>query len=140
MSLLRRIEKGGGDSGGGGDDQRKPPSGGGEGEKRQRPTRQRAVQGSGGKSDGYADLKTRVQTRLLQEMDGTSMDISKKDQVRAHIEELFNNILAEESMVLSRSERKRLFEAIVAEILGFGPIEILLSDESISEVMVNGPK
>ena len=43
-------------------------------------------------------------------------------------------------MVLSRTERGRLFEAIVAEILGFGPIEILLSEESISEIMVNGPK
>ncbi|MEM6528915.1 MAG: CpaF family protein, partial [Chloroflexota bacterium] len=138
MSLLRRIEKGGGGDSGG-DDPRKPPSGG-DGEKRQRPTRQRPVQGNSAKPDGYSDLKSRVQNRLLQEMDGSGLDISKKDQVRAHIEELFNNILAEESMVLSKSERKRLFEAIVAEILGFGPIEILLSDESVSEVMVNGPK
>ncbi|MEM6283334.1 MAG: CpaF family protein [Chloroflexota bacterium] len=138
MSLLRRIEKGGGGDSGG-DDPRKPPSGG-DGEKRQRPTRQRPVQGNAAKPDGYSDLKGRVQNRLLQEMDGSGLDISKKDQVRAHIEELFNNILAEESMVLSKSERKRLFEAIVAEILGFGPIEILLSDESVSEVMVNGPK
>jgi len=136
MSLLRRIEKSGGDGGDGG---QRPPSGG-DGEK-QRPTRQRPVKAGGpSKSDSYADLKSRVQNRLLQEMDGTTMDITKKDQIRQHIEELFNNILSEESIVLSKSERKRLFEAIVAEILGFGPIEILLSDESISEVMVNGPK
>src|SRR5205085_5251831 len=40
---------------------------------------------------------------------------------------------------LTRVERLRLFEGISAEILGFGPIEPLLKDDSISEVMVNGP-
>jgi pilus assembly protein CpaF len=68
------------------------------------------------------------------------MDLSRKNEVRSHIEELFNAILAEESMVLARAERQRLFEQIVAEILGFGPLEPLLADESITEIMVNGPK
>ena len=68
------------------------------------------------------------------------MDLTRKNEVRAHIEELFNAILAEESMVLARQERQRLFESIVAEILGFGPLEPLLADETITEIMVNGPK
>jgi pilus assembly protein CpaF len=68
------------------------------------------------------------------------MDLTRKNEVRSHIEELFNAILAEESMVLARAERQRLFEQIVAEILGFGPLEPLLADESITEIMVNGPK
>src|SRR5690606_23264332 len=89
--------------------------------------------------NSYVDLKTRVQNRLLSELD-QSMDLSRKNEVRAHIEELFNAILAEESMVLARQERQRLFESIVAEILGFGPLEILLADETITEIMVNGPK
>ncbi|MDL1899376.1 CpaF family protein [Anaerolineae bacterium CFX9] len=88
---------------------------------------------------GYGELKTRVQTRLLSELD-QSIDLSRKNEVRAHIEELFNAILAEESMVLARAERQRLFEQIVAEILGFGPLEPLLADETITEIMVNGPK
>jgi pilus assembly protein CpaF len=48
--------------------------------------------------------------------------------------------LSEESIVLGRAERQRLFEAIVAEILGFGPLEPLLADDTITEIMVNGPK
>jgi pilus assembly protein CpaF len=68
------------------------------------------------------------------------MDLTRKNEVRSHIEELFNAILAEESMVLARAERQRLFEQIVAEILGFGPLEPLLADETITEIMVNGPK
>jgi pilus assembly protein CpaF len=85
------------------------------------------------------DLKARVQNKLLSELD-QSMDVSQKAQVRTHIEELFNSILADESLVLSRAERNRLFEAIVAEILGFGRLEILLADDSITEIMVNGAK
>jgi pilus assembly protein CpaF len=92
-----------------------------------------------GGGDGYVDLKTRVQNRLLSELD-QSMDLTRKTEVRAHIEELFNAILAEESMVLARQERQRLFESIVAEILGFGPLEPLLADETVTEIMVNGPK
>jgi pilus assembly protein CpaF len=87
----------------------------------------------------YHDLKTLVQNKLLTELD-PSMDVSKTAEVRRTIEELFENILAEERIVLSRPERRRLFEQIVAEILGLGPIEPLLADESITEIMVNGSK
>jgi pilus assembly protein CpaF len=55
------------------------------------------------------------------------------------MEEMFNQLLAAEAIILSRTERQKLFEQIAAEILGFGPLEPLLSDDTISEVMVNGP-
>jgi pilus assembly protein CpaF len=145
MSLLKRIENSGGGDDDGNSPKRRPPSSsgsssGGDGPKRT--PRARGVKQGGAnqqQADQYANLKSRVQSRLLAELDG-SVDASQKDEIRRHIEELFQSILAEESMVLSRTERQRLFEQIVAEILGFGPIEILLSDESVSEVMVNGPK
>ena len=89
--------------------------------------------------DAYLDLKTRVQNKLLAEMD-PSMDVSKTDEVRTTIEGLYDSVLAEENIILSRVERQRLFEQIVAEILGFGPIEPFLADETITEIMVNGPK
>jgi pilus assembly protein CpaF len=89
--------------------------------------------------DAYLDLKTRVQNKLLADMD-PAMDVSKTDEVRATIEGLYDSVLAEENIILSRVERQRLFEQIVAEILGFGPIEPFLADETITEIMVNGPK
>jgi len=89
--------------------------------------------------DAYLELKTRVQTKLLAELD-PSMDVTKTDEVRASIEELFDAVLTEENIILSRVERSRLFESIVAEILGFGPIEPFIADETITEIMVNGPK
>jgi pilus assembly protein CpaF len=87
----------------------------------------------------YFDLKTRVQNRLLAELDPT-MDVSRVGEVRRTIQDLFEQILAEENIVLSRPEKHRLFEQISAEILGFGPLQTFLEEEDITEIMVNGAK
>jgi len=89
--------------------------------------------------DAYVDLKSRIQAKLLSELEPT-LDFSRTDELRAMIEEKFDAVLMEDHIVLSRLERQRLFEQIVAEILGFGPLEPLLKDDSITEIMVNGPK
>jgi pilus assembly protein CpaF len=89
--------------------------------------------------DTYQDLKTRVQTKLLSEID-PSVDVSKVAEVRKTIQDLFEQILVEENFVLSRSEKSRLFEQITAEILGFGPLQPLLEDDTVTEIMVNGAK
>ncbi len=132
MSLLKRIEQG-----------ESPQSSdqGGDGRTRLTSLQARRVTAPGvdSKRDTYLDLKTRVQNRLLAELD-PSMDISKVNEVRSTIQDLFEQILAEENIVLSRPERHRLFEQIVAEILGLGPLQPLLEDETITEVMVNGAK
>ena len=85
------------------------------------------------------DLRSRVQNKLISELD-PKMDLSDTTAVRRTIEELYNSVLQQEDIVLVRGERQRLFELVVADILGYGPIEPLLKDESINEIMVNGPK
>jgi len=87
----------------------------------------------------YHDIKVRVQNKLLANLD-THQDIINAAEVRRTIQELFEQILNEENVVLSRPERARLFEQIAAEILGLGPIQPLLEDDTITEVMVNGAK
>ncbi len=89
--------------------------------------------------DTYQDLKNRVQTKLLAGLDPT-MDVTKTAEVRKTIQELFEQILNEENIVLSRAERTRLFEQISAEILGLGPLQPLLDEDTITEIMVNGAK
>jgi pilus assembly protein CpaF len=137
MSLLKRIEQGqGGNSSG------QPPSdnSGGEGS-RLSSLQARRVNApiTSPQAGSYFDLKTRVQNKLLSELD-PSMDVTRTDEVRRTIQDLFEQILAEENIVLSRPERARLFEQIAAEILGFGPLQPLLEDDTITEIMVNGPK
>lgn len=94
---------------------------------------------TGNSRDAYVDLKTRIQQRLIAEMDPNT-DVTKTAEVRATIQELFETMLAEEQIVLTRSEKAKLFDQIVAEILGFGPIEQFLKAGDIGEIMVNGPK
>jgi len=90
-------------------------------------------------TDTYQDLKSRVQAKLLSTLD-PSMDVTKVAEVRRTIQELFEQILNEENIVLSRPERARMYEQIVAEILGFGPLQPLLEDDTITEIMVNGAR
>ncbi len=153
MSLLRRIEQG--QNSGGNQQQPQPP-----GQGPTKPPGETPAAGSGGgeasrlsslqarrvsapatspQAGSYFDLKTRVQNKLLSEID-PSMDITRTDEVKRTIQNLFEQILSEENIVLSRPERARLFEQISAEILGFGPLQSLLEDDTITEIMVNGPK
>src|SRR4030066_1873315 len=132
MSLLKRIEQGQGN-----------PLKSGEGDGSSRlvnlQTRRVPPPGINAQRDTYTDLKTRVQNRLLAELD-PSMDVTRVGEVRNAIQELYEQVLAEENIILSRPEKHRLFEQIAAEILGFGPLQPLLEDETITEVMVNGAK
>ncbi len=141
MSLLKRIEQGqngqgstpsagqGGQQGGGGDSSRLSSL----------QSRRVSAPITSPQAGSYFDLKTRVQNKLLAELD-PSTDVTRTDEVRRTIQELFEQILTEENIVLSRPERARLFEQIAAEILGFGPLQPLLEDETITEIMVNGAK
>jgi len=143
MSLLKRIEQGqggGSPSGGAASGGSSGNQGGGEGSRLSNLQARRVnAPITSPQAGSYFDLKTRVQNKLLSELD-PSMDISRTDDVRKTIQDLFEQILAEENIVLSRPERARLFEQITAEILGFGPLQPLLEDETITEVMVNGAK
>jgi pilus assembly protein CpaF len=138
MSILKRIQ-GGTPSG------QTPPSnnagGGGNNDRSTSNLQARRVSApniSAGQ-DTYQDLKSRVQNKLLSGLD-PSTDPSKVQEVRKTIQELFEQILAEENIVLSRPERARMYEQIAAEILGLGPLQLMLEDESVTEIMVNGAK
>jgi pilus assembly protein CpaF len=101
--------------------------------------RRAASSGADAQRDTYFGLKIRVQNRLYAELD-PEIDVDSEAEVRKIIRDLFEQMLSEESIVLSRPERHRLFEAIAAEIIGYGPLQPLLEDGSITEVMVNGAK
>lgn len=92
-----------------------------------------------GSRDAYTDLKNRIQQKLIAELDPT-MDITRTSEVRLTIQEMFETMLQEEQIVLTRNEKRKLFEQIVAEILGYGPLEQFLNVDGITEIMVNGPK
>ena len=131
MSILKRIQ--------GADSNSNQPSNNGGVVPPSIQTRRVTAPVSTAAQDTYQDLRTRVQNKLIGGLDPT-IDVTLTGEVRRTIQELFEQILNEENIVLSRPERARMFEQIAAEILGFGPLQTLLEDESITEVMVNGAK
>jgi pilus assembly protein CpaF len=89
--------------------------------------------------ESFREAKYRVQNRLINELD-PKLDLSNQAEVRRQIEDLFGKVADEEGLALTRAERVRMLEQITDEILGLGPLEPLLRDETITEVMVNGPQ
>lgn len=128
MSLLKRIEQ----------NQQQPAPSEAQSSKLQELRVKRSSPAVGSR-DAYVDLKNRIQQKLISELD-PGMDITQTAEVRATIREMFETMLEEESIVLTRNEKRRLFEAIVAEILGYGPLEQFLQTDGITEIMVNGPE
>ena len=128
MSLLKRIEQ----------NQQQPAPTEAQSSKLQELRVKRSSPAAGSR-DAYVDLKNRIQQKLISELD-PGMDITKTAEVRSTIREMFETMLEEESIVLTRNEKLRLFESIVAEILGYGPLEQFLQMDGITEIMVNGPE
>ncbi len=89
-------------------------------------------------------LKDRVHKRLIEEMDLRKLDLKTVDnprkvkELRKEIREKVSTILDEEGNVLAgREERKKVTSEILDEVLGLGPLEDLIKDPSITEIMVN---
>src|SRR3972149_5237330 len=136
MSLLKRIEQRqgapaappGARAAAGGEDQASKLA-----ELRMRRTAPPGTAGAAaGGQGGVGDIKKRVQDRLMSEIP-PNMDMTRTAEVRKMIEDLYEPILAEEGLVLNRAERSRLFDAIVSEILGFGPGEVWLGGRKGSD-------
>src|SRR5207253_6604046 len=94
--------------------------------------------------DGRADgphamdqLRQRLHGKIVDELRAT-VDLNEDAEVRRDIEHLFGRFLGEEDLVLNRNERAKLLSQVMAEILGYGPIQELINDDSVSEIMVNG--
>jgi len=96
---------------------------------------------SGARTDGrqaYAALRDRVQRQLLAQLQ-PGADVTNVEEVRRALERIFAEALAQEQIPLTRAERADMFEQVVADILGYGPIQPLLRDDSVTEILVNGP-
>jgi pilus assembly protein CpaF len=84
------------------------------------------------------DIRVRLQDEVIGAFD-TLLDVSATD-IRTKVEGIVDRMIAQNGFAVTRTERIRLVDEMVDELTGFGPLEPLLHDESITEVMVNGPK
>ncbi|MEO8470307.1 MAG: ATPase, T2SS/T4P/T4SS family [Chloroflexota bacterium] len=85
-----------------------------------------------------SDIRARVQTEAIRAFEAL-LDANNPGDVRALIATLIDDIITREKFSITRAERQGLVENIVHEVTGLGPLEPLLLDPTITEVMVNGP-
>ncbi len=98
--------------------------------------------GPGAPSDGtgqqsFQDMKARLHRTLINRMDLTKLSSLTPEQVHAEVSRLAESVLAQEAMPLSVSERERLVNDVQHELFGLGPLEPLLADSTISDILVN---
>jgi pilus assembly protein CpaF len=96
-----------------------------------------AVPLDGGKRDPFAEIKNRIHLTLVSELGPQLADVADSAEVRDRVNAQILSELQQEAG-LSRSDRDRIAREIADDIFGYGPLERLLSDRTISEVMVNG--
>jgi pilus assembly protein CpaF len=89
--------------------------------------------------DTLSDLKVKIHKRLIEEIDITRITDSDSNELRFQIKQAVNQLLLEENALLTSAERDRLVEDILNETMGLGPLEPLLRDRTITEIMINGP-
>src|SRR3989475_6540342 len=98
--------------------------------------------GSGSNGDGngqptFQEMKSRLHRALINRMDLSKLASLQAEQVHAEVSRLDESVLAQEAMPLSASERERLVNDVQHELFGLGPIEPLLKDGTISDILVN---
>jgi len=85
-------------------------------------------------------LQGEIHHRLLQETDFDTIEQFTAQQLRDHIRDFALEVLSEHDRTLPVRTLDQLIECVVHEITGYGPLEVLLRDEDITEIMVNGPE
>jgi pilus assembly protein CpaF len=90
-------------------------------------------------TEEYFELKTKIHSRLLDLLDLSLIDTLERNALRAEIKSVIGRILRQDEMrvPLNLTERERLFEEILDEVLGLGPLEPFLQDPTVSDILAN---
>ena len=87
--------------------------------------------------NSFQEMKSRLHRTLINRMDLTKLSSLSPEQVHAEVLRLAETVLAQEAMPLSAAERERLVSDVQHELFGLGPLEPLLADPTISDILVN---
>ena len=91
-------------------------------------------------SNDFEALKSHIHGKLVEKLDLTRLNELEGDSLRREIRVVVEHLCDTENPLLNRSERERLVEEVLDEAFGFGPLELLLKEEGVADIMINGPK
>ncbi|BDY14945.1 MULTISPECIES: CpaF family protein [Sulfitobacter] len=87
-----------------------------------------------------SDIKLELHRALLENLNLAALEHASEQDLRSEINEISTEILAEKSIVLNREDRVQLNSELYDEVTGLGPLETLLKDDSVNDILVNGPQ
>ena len=90
--------------------------------------------------DQFYEMKNRIHRNLVDKLDLSRITDKNDEETREQVRELVGELCDKEQAVLNFTERQRLISEIIDETFGLGPLEFLLSDPNISDILVNGPR
>src|SRR4051812_14422511 len=88
--------------------------------------------------DNYHQLKHELHQKLIEKLDLATIEQLPRDQLRDELRTILNQLLAASDLPLNRVEREQMVEELLDEVTGLWPLEPLLADTTISDIMVNG--
>lgn len=88
----------------------------------------------------FETLKRLIHGKLVDKLDLNRLGELQGDTLRREIRLVVEHLCDTENPLLNRSERERLIEEVLDETFGFGPLEILMKQEGVADIMINGPK
>jgi pilus assembly protein CpaF len=92
------------------------------------------------KMDEFDVIKRRIHSRLVDKLDLSRVGDMKGDALKREIRLVVEHLCDAENTLLNRSERERIVSEVLDETFGLGPLEFLLKDPTISDILINGPK
>jgi pilus assembly protein CpaF len=92
------------------------------------------------KAEEFDVIKRRIHNKLVDKLDLSRIGDMKGDQLRKEIRLVVEHLCDAENTLFNRSERERIIEEVLDETFGLGPLELILKDNSVSDIMINGPK
>src|SRR5438477_5153930 len=98
----------------------------------------RTIVRPGSGSDRWFEIKSKIHSKLLNSLNSDQLRTLNKESVRIQIGTVVERLVADEGIPMTLAERERVIEEILDEVFGLGPLEPLLKDPTISDIMVNG--
>ena len=95
--------------------------------------------GAFAKRDMHTDLKVELHQRLINQINLAALDTMSRQQIEAEVGDIVYEELAKQNHALNNNERKALVSDVLDELLGLGPVEPLLKDPTITDILINGP-
>src|SRR6266852_2648647 len=89
-------------------------------------------------ADRWFGIKSQIHSKLLNSLTADQLKTLNKDGVREQIGNVVERLIADEQIPMTLAERERLIEEVLDEVFGLGPLEPLLKDPTISDILVNG--